>query len=443
MTFNGRFLRFRDYLIIGVPAILVIAAAFWSAFQFVQPAPPNRIVAATASKGSPYYNLAERYQKILARDGVKFELLESQGSFDNLRRLRDRNSGVDVAFVQGGVSKGDEAPDLVSLGRVLYEPLWIFCLKSRRIARLSDLKGKRVLVGPAVSGTSHLAIRLLTVSGVTAANATLINRELRAYPEAFAAGEADAGFLSLGAEAATVQTLLRDPKVRLVNLAQSDAYLQRFPFLTRLELKEGVVDFDKNIPPRDTVLLATTAALLARDDLHPALANLLAQTLVEAHGAPMFDSRGEAPLFQGTGQFPISSDPEYAMADESRRVYRTGAPLLQRYMPFWAATLADRLMVMALPVLGILLPVFKLAPVIYAWLVRRRILKWYKALKSVEVGLGGAAGPEEIAAKLARVEEIESAVNAVPVPLDYASQIYDLRQHIDVVRRRLAAQKPA
>jgi TRAP-type uncharacterized transport system substrate-binding protein len=439
MWLGGKYLRLRDYLIIGLPATALVIAAFWASFQFVQPAPPNRIVVAAASKGSPYYKLAERYQKILASEGVNLQIRESEGSFDNLKMLNDPNSAVQAAFVQGGLATAGEAPRASSLGRVLHEPLWIFCRAGLNVARLTDLKGRRVMVGPGASGTSRLASKLLAVSGVTAGNATLINRPLPEYEGAFDNGEADAGFLSLGVEAVSVQRLLADPNVRLVSLTQSDAYLQRFPFLTRLELKEGVVDFDKNIPPSDAVLLATTAAFLVRDDLHPTLVNLLAQTLVQAHSTPLVDSNGEAPVFERAGQFPAASDPEFPMAEEARRVYRNGPPLLQRYLPFWAATLADRLMVMVLPVIGILLPVGKLAPMVYTWRVRRRILRWYRELKKVEAGIGSRLEPGEATAKLAQVEDIEDAVNQLPVPLDFASQLYDLREHIDVVRRRLTA----
>jgi uncharacterized protein len=440
MRFSGRFLRFRDYLIVGIPAVALIAAGFWGSLQLVQPAPPNRVVVVAAARGSPYYNLAERYQKILASERVNFEIRESEGSLDNLKKLADPDSGVQAGFVQGGLANSDVAPGLSSLGRVLFEPMWIFSHASQTVTRLSELKGKRILIGPAESGTSRLAMKLLSVSGITPENATLINRPLSEYVDVFTGGEADVGFLSLGVEAVTVQRLLNDPHARLVSLTQVDAYLQRFPFLTRLELKEGVVDFDRNIPPSDMVLLATTAAFLVRDDMHPALVNLLTQTLVQSHSAPLFDSKGEAPIFQRSSQFPTGVDPEFPMADEARRVYRSGPPLLQRYLPFWAATLADRLMVMALPVVGIVFPVVKLVPMAYAWRMRQKILRLYKDLKQVEAGIGShvrKGKPQDFVAKLAEVERIEESVNETPLPLEFTSQLYDLRQHIEMVRRRL------
>ncbi len=245
---------------------------------------------------------------------------------------------------------------MLSVGRIAYEPLWVFYAGSGRLERLTDLKGKRILVGPAGGGTSGLALRMLAANGVTAENATLINRELPDYVDVLAKGEADAGFLVLAPEARTIQRLLRTPNVHLMSFANADAYTQRFPFLTRLVLREGVVDFAANIPPADTTLIATTTAVLVREDAHRALVNLLAQALHEAHGQPVADAGNEAQLFQRVGEFPMANDPEFALSEDARRVYRSGPPVLQRYMPFWVATMLDRLMLSLVVLLPILIP---------------------------------------------------------------------------------------
>src|SRR5262249_17189143 len=196
-------------------------------------------------------------------------------------------SGVNAGFVQGGLTSSREVPGLLSVGRIAYEPLWVFYAGGgARLDRLGDLKGRRVLVGPAGSGTSGLALRLLAANGVTAATPTLIHRELPDYVDTLAKGEADAGFLVLAPEARTIQRLLRTPNVQLMNFENADAYAQRFTFLSPLQLRQGVVDFAANIPAVDTRLIATTAAVLVREDAHHALVNLLAQALQEAHAQP-------------------------------------------------------------------------------------------------------------------------------------------------------------
>ena len=363
----------------------------------------------------------------------------SGGSFANLKALADPASGVHAGFVQGGLASSKDAPGLLSVGRIAYEPLWVFYAGSARLERLTDLKGKRILVGPAGGGTSGLALRLLAANGITAETATLINRELPDYVDLLAKGEADAGFLVLAPEARTIQRLLRTPNVRLMSFANADAYTQRFPFLIapgaargrrrlRGQHPAGRHDADRHHHRRPR----------ARD-AHPALVNLLAQALHEVHGQPMTDASGEAQLFQRAGEFPMANDPEFALSEDARRVYRSGPPVLQRYMPFWVATMLDRLMLSFVVLLPILIPLLRFAPQIYNWRIRRRIMYWYGELKRLEAAARRASTREERAAKLEELDRIEAAVDNIPVPLGFADRLYELRQHVELTRRRLTA----
>ena len=344
---------------------------------------------------------------------------------------------MNAGFVQGGLTSAKDAPGLLSVGRVAYEPLWVFHTASLTLERLSDLKGKRILVGPAGGGTAGLALRLLAANGVTAETATLIHSELPDYVEKLGKGEADAGFLVLAAEARTIQRLLRQPGVRLMSFANAEAYTQRFPFLTKLSLREGVVDFAANLPPGDTVLLATTAAVLVREDAHRALVSLLAQALQEVHGAADRRDRGDAQLFQRAGEFPLASDPEFSLV-------RRGAPRL----PLGAAAVAalravlggdhggpaDRVAGGAAadpdPARALRAADLQLAHApAHPLLVRR----------AEAAGGGGAQGhlAQARAEHLAELDRIEAAVDDIPVPLAFSDKLYELRQHIEVVRRRL------
>jgi TRAP-type uncharacterized transport system substrate-binding protein len=253
---RSRFSRvqLRDLALIAVPALIVIAGAIWLALRFADPPPPATFVVSAATEGSPYYRYAESYRPAFERNGVKLEVRESAGSFANMKALTDPAAGVHAGFVQGGLVSSKDAPGVLSVGRVAYEPLWVFHTAGLKLERLSDLKGKRVLVGPAGGGTAGLALRLLAANGVTAETATFIHRELPDYVDMLGKGEADAGFLVLAVEARTIQRLLRTPNVSLMSFDNAEAYTQRFPFLTPLLLHEGVVDFSANAPT-DTVLL--------------------------------------------------------------------------------------------------------------------------------------------------------------------------------------------
>jgi TRAP transporter TAXI family solute receptor len=430
---------FRDLLWASGPALLLLAVAFWLASQFVAPAPPKTIVIAAASKGSPYYNLAEKYQQFVAASGITLEIRETSGSLENLKLIQDNTSGVGLAFLQGGLASTLDAPHLRSIGRLFYEPLWVFYRVDAPISRLSELAGKRVLVGPAGGGTNQLATKLLAANGVTPTTATLINMELPDYVDALESSKAEAGFLVLAPEARTIGRLFNSPRVRLMNLSQADAYSQRFPYLSRVDLKQGVIDFAKNLPAADTALVATMAALVVRDDLNSALVNLVTQAVIDVHGAPMIGPKGEAGVLGRPGQFPITVDPEFPLAPDAARVYKSGPPFLQRYLPFWLATLVDRLVVFLVPLLGIGLPLMRFAPMLYTWRIRRRIFHWYGELRKVESGLTPESTTEDFDRAFAEIDRIEATVDRLSIPLGFSNQAYDLREHINLVRRRLAA----
>ena len=437
MGIRLRWSQVRDLaLVVGLP-VLAVTAAFWVAAQYIDPAPPRELTIAAASRGSPYWEAADRYRQILAESGITVHILETKGSMENLGLLSDPAAHVDAAFLQGGMAAGRNVAGLESLGRMFQEPVWIFYQGPQPWQRLTDLVGKRVMIGPVGSGTAALATRLLAASGVTPDTATLLNAELPDAVDALEQGRADVGFFVLASEARTVKRLFGSAKVRLMNLVHADAYAQRYPFLKAVELNEGVVDFARDLPPVDTKVLATTAALVVRDTLHPALASLLTQAAVDVHRQPRLTVRGEAGAFDMPGVFPIAEDQEYPVAPEAQRVYKSGPPFFQRYLPFWLATLADRLMVMLLPILGILLPVVKFAPALYNWRIRQRIVSWYRELRRIEAE--AEDNPTDIAAALKEIRRVERAINHVAVPLAFANQLYDLRGHLDEVRRRLAA----
>lgn len=432
---------YRKFWISMGVGVALIAAAFFVTALFVPPAPPKRVVIAAAGEGTPYYRLAQLYQRYFAQNGVTLEIRQTFASSENLKLLTDPKSDVAIGFLQGGLATSKDAPDLMSMGRVAYEPAWVFYRGSEPIDRLSQLQGKRILVGPEGSGTQQLATRLLAASNVTPDSATLIPMHLPLYIEAFEKGQADAGFLVLAPDAQTIARLFNVPGVRLMSFAQADGYSQRFPFLSRLDLKQGVVDFGKNIPSDDTALVATKTGLIVKESLHPAIVSLLAEAVLVVHTRPQFDANGEAKLFQTVGEFPIAADPEFPLADDARRVYKSGPSFLQRYLPFWLASFLERMTIMLVPLIGLLIPATRIAPSIYPWLVRRRIFRWYRELRKVEAGLGKRATSEQLMQKMSDLDHIDEGIRTAQIPQNFSDQLYQLRSHIDVVRRRLTVRR--
>jgi uncharacterized protein len=431
-----------DFLAVFIPAFALGIGAVWFTLRYVQPAPPTAFVMSTSSKTSPYYMLAMRFKEEVAKKGVTIEVRESKASSENLRLLKDASSDVQSGFVQGGLSNHLDAPDLYSMGRVITEPVWVF-YRGEKVDHITQLKGKRILTGPDGSGTSVLARKLLEANGIAPENSTLIAMPLPQYADAFTKGEADAGFMVIGAEGAPVQALLHQPGTSLMSMAQADALIQRYPYLTSVVLRQGVVDFAQNIPPADTTLVATKAMLLVRDDLHPALTTVLAQAILAVQSQPSLKPTGESRLF-ALGAEALAEDPEFPMLDDTRRVYKSGPSFFWRVLPFWLATLLDRAFILLLPIIGVMFPLFKLVPAFYNWRMRGRILRWYRALKTLEGDLGKTSrAPDFIARKEKELDRIEESVWRISVPAHLASELYTLRDHVEFVRKRIATMRDA
>ena len=221
-----------------------------------------------------------------------------------------------------------------------------------------------------------MAAQILAANGVKADNTTLLNRLGPAAAKALKDGEVDV-ILTLGElNNSYIQSLLRDPTVRLMNLTQAEGLARVFPNINRLVLPQGVVDFEKNIPPSDVSLIGITTAVVVRKSLHPGIVYLLAQTLAEEHSA--------GGVFQRAGEFPTQTDPEIPMAERAVDFYKNGPPLLNRYLPFWIVPHVLRLFAVLLAGGAIVYPLFSFAPKLYRWFVQHRMARLYRRLRIVE-----------------------------------------------------------
>lgn len=415
----------KELLVVGLPAAVLVVALFWAASLFVQPAPPKSIVMTTGSESGAYHGYAQRYRDILARHGITLELRTSSGSLENLQRLKDGKSGTMVGFIQGGSVTAAEDDGLLSLGSMYYEPLWLFYRDRNVLDRVAQLQGKRLAIGAEGSGTRKLAIQILAANEMGSDAGKFLPISGDAAAEALRLGQADAAFIIAGADAAVVRKLLAMEGVRLMNFAQAGAYVKRFPFLNQVTLPRGAVDLVRDVPSQDVTLIAATANLVVREDIHPALIGLLLQAASEVHGEPG--------MFQRHREFPAPKDPTFEVAKDAERYYKSGPPFLQRYLPFWAATLVDRILVMILPLLA-LIPILRAIPAVYAWRVTSRIYRWYGELSLLENEIKGQYDPERYDDYLARIDAMEDRANNRPVPVSFAHLLYTLREHIHLVR---------
>ena len=440
---------------IYLPALALVVTGFLIAYQFVDPAPPNRVVIATGGTDGAYFHFATRYRKHFAAERVELEVRSTRGSVENLSLLRDTSNDVNLAFVQGGVEhsrsgaadRAGTRDELVALGSVYFEPLWVFHRLPTAPTELRDLGGTRIALGAPGSGTRAIALELLGENGISDTRATFWPLGGSAAADALIHGNLDVVFVVASPTSEVIRRLLDADDIQLMNFARAAAYTRTHPFLSRVVLPRGAIDLAKDVPGKDVQLLAPSATLVATTRLHPAVINLLLQAATEVH------RRGG--LFEDHGRFPSPEFVDYPLSDEAKRYFKSGPPFLQRFMPFWAATLVDRMLVMLLPIVALLFPLMRVMPPIYQWRMRARVYRWYKELLATDPstfgktacggdgerlsGAGGESLPRapSVEERLASLRRIEKEVSKVNVPMSFADQLYQLRMHINMVREQL------
>ena len=411
-------LRKLPYLV--VPGV-ALAMVLFALTRLIEPLPPRHITFSTGREGGAYHTFAREYRRLAAADGFAVEIQPGAGTVETLRRLA---SGQAMAgFVQGGTAEAAPTDGLLSLGSLYYEPVWVFHRKNQPLNGLTDLRGRRIQVGEDGSGIRPLAVRLLRDSGVTPQNSTILGLSSDAAAAALVAGRIDAAFFIMSPTVPLVRQLLLSPTVSLWSVRRTLAYTTRYRFLSTVTLGEGSVDFVSNIPDRDILLLAATATLVVREDVHPVIVRLLLKTAEIVHSRPG--------LFEAPNAFPSDAFVELPLHEVARRYLRKGPPFLERYLPFWMAVTAERWALLLLPLVGLLLPLMRILPMIYNAQMRRRVTRWYRGVHEIDHTLADCT-PEEARAAAGRLRAVQAEIlNMTPPSAGFMGELYDLKLHIE------------
>lgn len=420
--------------------VAVLAAVSWVVVRYLSPAPPRSLVMSTGATDGAYHRFGLRYQEILKANGIRLELRPSSGGMENIKRLND--ASVSVGFVQGGTgllaSDPEALPEstaLRSLATVAYEPVWIFTRTLDLSKGLGLLAGKRVAVGLPGSGNLHVARQLLNAYGVQAdrGGTQFVTEGGTAAAKMLVDGQVDAVIMIAASQAQGVQQLLNDDRVKLVSLDQVEGLAQRYPYFQSITLKRGAVDPARDLPPADVHLLATTANLVVRDELHPALSYLLLEAAKQVHSQPSLISR--------PGEFPTPRDTDYPLSDQAERYFKHGQPFLQNYLPFWVAIYVQRLLLWLVPLAAILVPLMRVLPGLVNWRRQSRLYRRYGELKYLELDVASRQlSEEERQRSRDKLDRIEEEIVKTKFPLDFSDRVYTLRQHVDYVRAQLERQ---
>lgn len=416
----------RSWPLFSVSAILAIL--FAAGVFVVATLPPRTIVMATGPEGGANYQLGQRYREVLARSGVELKLMPTAGSLENLKLLGDPKSGVSVALVQGGALFGVESSGVESLGTVGYEPLWLFH-RSEIDGTLRGLAGRRVSIGPEGSGARAFALDILKRTKTEATIGELLAYSPRVAAEKLIAGDIDAAFIVTGWDSPAVQSLIDARGVELASFPRADAMVALYPFLTKLSLPRGIFDIAADRPPADIVLLGSKSILAVRANLHSALQYLLLTAATEIHS--------QGGVFQSAEQFPIAESVDLPLSAEAERYHKSGRPFLQELLPFWIAVLIGRALFVLVPVAAVAYPTFRFLPMLYDWMMRKRIQRLYREMRSVENVMEDQAQELDASAIQAQIEQIEQRAIHLQLPGAYDSSLYTMRVHIGLLRSHL------
>src|SRR5262252_8698715 len=403
------------------PALVILLIVFAVLNRLVEPLPPRRITLSTGRENGAYFLFAKQYAKLAEADGFSVDILTGAGSVETLKRLK---AGQAMAgFVQGGTAEAAPTEGLLSLGSLYYEPIWLFHRKNRMLRGLNDLRGLSIQIGEEGSGIRPLALRLLRDSGVTPQNSQLLALTTEGAATALEAGRIDAAFFIMAPTIPLVRRLLLSPNVSLWSVRRSLAYTTRYRFLSTVTLGEGVVDLVNDIPAQDVTLLAATATLVVREDVHPVIVRLLLKTAEIVHSRPG--------LFEAPNAFPSDAFVELPLHEVARRYLRKGPPFLERYLPFWIAVTVERWALLVLPVVGLLLPLARILPSLYNAQMRRHVTRWYREVHQINHILAHAT-PDEAQAAAERLRALQTKRDETPPPpAGLMGEYYDLKQHVE------------
>jgi TRAP transporter TAXI family solute receptor len=417
----------REFLRVYGLILLLIAVGFYVAVQYMAPLPPRSFTLATALPGGVYQAIGERYRAILAKEGIAVDLISTNGTVANLALLADPASHVDAALIQGGVGSAEALPHVRALGSVFFEPVWVFTREASRVRRLADLAGQHIAVGQAGSGTQVVARQLLLASGVGPEDADLVEVGGEEAAAQLTAGEVDAAFFVSAVISPLLAKLTADRDLVLMDFARAPAFRHALPFLSAVSLPAGTVDLPRDLPRTDITMVAPAAELVIREGLHPALVHLLLEAMAEVHR-----SRQD---FAPEGRFPAATLVDFPLDSDAARFLEKGPSFFYRYLPFWVAVWADRLLILLVPTLTLLIPLFRIGPPLYRWQVQRKLFTRYRQLRRIE-GAARAEGADR-AMLLSELDKLQQELGEIRIPLAYAEDLYHLRRHIDWVRSQL------
>ena len=413
-------------LAIGAATLLAFALIVWLGRDLP---PPRTLSFAAGGAGGGYWSIAERYRDILARDGVRVEIRETAGSVENAALLGA--GAVDVALIQGGVPVEG---DLMALGTVFIEPLFLFGRADGPApSRPEEWRGLRIAAGPEGSGAKAAFDSFTRAIGLAPGDATLTPEGGAEAAAALLEGRVDIAVFVSPLSASYLTPLFASGATRLVDFDMIEAVARRMPQADVVTAPAGAVTLAPPTPPERHRLIAMTASLIAQSNLHPALVDRLIEAARIIHG------RRDA--LTDEGAFPSVQDTPAPLDSQARRLIEDGPSRLTAVLPWWIAAQIDRVLILLLPIVLLATPLLRSAPAVYNWRMRRRVWRYYDALRQIEVEARAASDEATLAALSERLEKLDADLATLDLPLSYRDNAFTARLHADFLRRTLLSSR--
>ena len=425
------------YQLASRPAILVsvltgLIAALFAGIWFILPQPPQTLTIATGFPDGLYSQFANHLKTELAKEKITLQIRNTGGSVDNLALINDPNSGIDLAIVQSGVGDPVKYPELLSLAGIFYEPLWVwyrqpaFAKEGGALTQLSQLQGKRISIGNDGSGTQILSNAILKLNEINADLVKLEKLKPDESIEKLQKGELDVAFIVAAGEAPILKKFYQIPGIRLMNFDQAEAYTRVLPYLDRIDIPRGIISIAHDQPKQDIRTIASTATLVARNDINPATVSLLLGT--------SYDILRNYSRLQKPGQFPSSKGLDFPMDMDAEIFLRDGPSFFYRHLPFWGAVWVERFIKILIPLLIVLIPVFTYLPAIFNLSLKVKLSRLYKILKNIEKR---SNSPDNYLLLHTELLNLEKRIQQIKVSAMQSKEVYDLKAHVALVRHQL------
>ena len=403
-------------------------------------------------RDSTFYEDAMRFKEILARDGVRLNVIETRGSVENVRLLLEADSptagfvdavgAIEIAEVEPS-GDADEDPEtaeepldrLTSLGAIYLQPIWFFVLTSTELGGVEEMHNARLGVGPEGS-TSRLMADLFRRNLQDDVDVELVeiggDDEIAEVDEILDAlrSERVEVFIAVGQpQTRIVDQLLRTPDVRAAEVRRAEAYALHFPYLVPIRLPAGGYDLGDNIPSEDVRTLAASTEVVVAELFPPPLADLLLQATSEIHG--------DASLFTDRDAFPNPDMISIDLNSSAARYYESGPPLLRKILPFQLATWLDRFFMVVVAFGSVAIAVFSIVPRLVEMHLDRQLQAAYRRMEEIEKR-SVAGGDND--ALLAELDDLDRSTAETRIYLrSTISSWLEMRQFLHDLRDRIAA----